>query len=430
MKKIRAFTILISILLIWSCSKDDETTTGVLQGTISEATSGNPLGEASIIVFNADNNEPTGTILTSQSDGTYSVELEPGNYFLKVYRQGYISSPPRGISAVPFTILVGEFLENPVELYKNNLSDIGIISGKVTDGTNPVGGTLVVAMDQSGINGYSGITDQEGNYKIFNVPVASYNIKGWISGYNSPVVTASVLTSTETGNVDIQLMEGATGTLSGQVRNISVENKDVDIALIHPATKETIPGLTTKTSTQAYSFTNIPDGGYLARATYKNDNRVMDPDRLAKFGEPEVFIEGGNSVSVDFDITGSVQLASPTNEAATSIPVEITSGVPAFEWSAFPGTNDYVIEVLDANGNLIWGGFDDSGTLPVKKIEIPSNQLSIAYNEDGNATIPVLENGRVYRWRIYASKDDQNSSTEWTLISVSEDQRGLIKVVQ
>ncbi len=84
----------------------------------------------------------------------------------------------------------------------------------------------------------------------------------------------------------------------------------------------------------------------------------------------------------------------------------------------------------DINGTVVWGGFSNLGGLLVKRIEIPSSQLMVDYNFDSTATVSSLEPGRVYRWRIFASKTDQQSDTGWTLISASEDQRGLIKIVE
>ena len=84
------------------------------------------------------------------------------------------------------------------------------------------------------------------------------------------------------------------------------------------------------------------------------------------------------------------------------------------------------IEVSDSKGVVIWGGFSTDWT--IKNITIPSSQTSIVYNSDGLATVS-LEAGKVYRWRIYASKDAGGGAT-WNLISSSEDQMGLIKVIQ
>ena len=79
---------------------------------------------------------------------------------------------------------------------------------------------------------------------------------------------------------------------------------------------------------------------------------------------------------------------------------------------------------------MVWGGFSNLGDLPIKRIEIPSSQLLVDYNFDSTATVSLLVPGRIYRWRIFASKNDQQSDTGWTLISASEDQRGLIKIAE
>ena len=100
------------------------------------------------------------------------------------------------------------------------------------------------------------------------------------------------------------------------------------------------------------------------------------------------------------------------------------SATPTFTWEAYPSSTDYVIEVTDANGQLIWGGFNEART--EKNIVILASQTSIVYNSDGLAT-QELVSGRNYRWRIYASKDANNASG-WILISSSEEQRGLIAV--
>ncbi len=427
----RLMPILLGVFMIWSCSKkDDPQVTGLISGTVLDATNDASLSEALIIVFNADTNEPVGEILKSGDDGTFYIELDPGNYYIRISRQGYIDSPPKGISAVPFTVIVGVTEEQTIELYPSNLTNLGVISGKVSEGENPVPGVLIVAVQTSGLEGYSSITDQNGEYIIYNIPANTYKIKGWITDYNSDEIDATITSGSETGNVDVVLTSGASNTFTGLIRNLASENKDVDISLIHSITHETIPGLTTQSENLNYTISGIPDGIYLARATFENDERVMDPDRIAKFGEPIVDISGGSTIDLQFDVTGAVTINSPTNESDTNIPFEITETNPTFEWTPYSSTSDYIIEVMESNGNVIWGGFDNSGNLPHKNIIIPSGQTSIEFNADGNASITALEAGKVYRWRIFASKDDKNSDTGWTLISASEDQLGLIKVIE
>jgi len=424
-------TIFIILFVFQGCKDDDElAATGILTGTVTDAISGDPLANVFINIFNDTTNAPIGTSFTTGSNGAYTFHLEPGIYFMKLSKHKYESVPLQGSNPIPFTIEAGLSFERLVKMFPDETSNTGVISGKVTDGTDPLGGVLIIASMSEGSSALSSVSDGEGNYYVFNVPAGSYSVKGLISGYNGDAVEASVTGNLETSGVDLILGSGASGIFTGLVRHLSVENIEVDVALIHAATRETIPGLISVTENLAFTISNIPDGKYLARATFANDNRVMDPDRIAKFGEPEVTISGGNTVDLQIDVTGAVILVSPTNDSTAVEPLEITSTSPTFEWEAFASTSDYVIEVSDINGTVIWGGFSNLGDLPVKRIEIPSSQLMVNYNFDSTATVSFLELGRVYRWRIFASKNDQQSDTGWTLISASEDQRGLIKIAE
>ena len=424
-------TIFIIVFAIQGCKDDDDpVATGILTGTVTDAISGDPLANVFINVFNDTTNAPIGTSLTTGSNGTYAFQLEPGRYFMKFSKHKYESVPLQGTIPTPFAIEAGISFERSVKLFPDETTNTGVISGKVTDGTDPLGGVLIIATKSDGSSALSSVSDGEGNYYVFNVPAGSYLVKGLISGYDGEAVEASVTGNLETSGVDLVLGSGASGTFTGQVIDLLAENIEVDVALIHAATRETIPGLIAETENLAFTISNIPDGKYLARATFENDNRVMDPDRIVKFGEPEVTISGGNTVDLQIDVTGAVILVSPTNDSTTIEPMEITTPSLAFEWEAFASTSDYVIEVSDINGTVVWGGFSKVGELLVKRIEIPSGQLIVDYNFDGTATVSVLEPGRIYRWRIFASKNDQQSDTGWTLISASEDQRGLIKIVE
>ena len=253
------------------------------------------------------------------------------------------------------------------------------------------------------------------------MPAASYTVKGWKAGGNSSEMNAVVAANTETVGINLTLTAISGTSVSGAVTFLATSNEDVDVSLTHPETEESIPGLTTTTSGGNYSLSDVPDGLFLARASYANDGIVMDPDWIVKNGEPFVTVSG-SSTTRDFSVTGAVSVESPTNDASSTVPVSAPA-VPTFTWAKYSSTSDYVIEVSDANGNVIWGGFNADWT--VKHIVIPSANNSIEFNSDGNATESLIT-GNVYRWRVYASKNNAQSPTGWELISVSEDQRGLI----
>jgi Carboxypeptidase regulatory-like domain len=431
-KSFAVLFILFVTTVLFSCKKSDHTgtTTGKLNGIVKDATTSSPLENVSVVIFNADNNSPIGQTLKTNASGEFSTDLAPGNYFVKLSRQGYYPVPPESLEAVPFSIALEQVTQNDAEMFPSSNANTGWIQGKVTSDGSAIQGALVVATDAQNKIAFSSSSDANGEYSIFNVPTGTFNVQAYFSSYNSNSVAAPVTSNTAVTGINIELQKTGSATLTGSIRNLAIDNKDVDISLVHPITKETIPGLTTTTSNLTYSLANIPNGSFIARATYKNDMRVMDPDRIAKFGEPVVTISGGvcSPSTLTFDVTGPVTLNSPSNLLNSTIPVA-ASTKPSFQWTAYASTSDYVIEVMDAStGQVVWGGFDKSGPLPIKKIIIPSSNTSIAYNANGTATISELVPGKIYRWRIYASKNDQTSTTGWTLISTSEDQVGLIKI--
>jgi hypothetical protein len=350
--------------------------------------------------------------------------LAPGTYYLNLSKQGYNSIPFSGITPVPVTVDAGIETTNDYQLQPSSVTNGGSLTGKVTSGGNGIGGVLVVAGDAT--KGYSSVTATDGTYYIYNVPAGTYQVKGYLSNYNSAALSVAVTAGAETLGNNIALTSGAGGTVSGLVSFLATNNGEVSVTLTNPLTKETIPGLVTKTQGGTYSITKVPDGTYIVRATYSNDDYVVDPDWILKNGEPTVTLSG-NSVKQDFSVTGAVKLVSPTNDMTTARPIEIASSSPVFTWLAYSSTSDYVVEVSDINGNVIWGGFTKNGATITKNISVPKEQLSITFNSDGKAT-STLKSNNIYRWRVYSSKDDNSSSTGWKLISVSEDQRGLFLV--
>ena len=415
----QALLLFVMSIFILSCNKDEEPAPTGVNGIVTDGSSLEVLSGVRVILFDANTNQATDNIATTDVDGVYSFTVPAGNYYITLTKQGYNDIPTRGVSALPFTITSESILDNPVEMFSNGLSNIGWISGKLTSSDASIAGSLVVATN--GSNGYSTISDNEGNYVIYNVPAATYAVKAWKKEVNSPEVSAVVTIDTETTDVNLAVTLTTGATVTGAVTFLATANIEVDVALTHPVTQEAIPGLSTITTNGSYSLPSAPDGEFLARASYANDGVVMDPDWIVKNGEPYVTVNGGDATR-DFSVTNAVTLTSPTNEAASSNPVT-TSSTPTFTWVGYSSTTDYVIEVSDENGNVIWGGFNVDWT--VKNITIPSAETSIMFNSDSNAT-EALMSGKVYRWRVYASKDNQQSLTGWELISVSEDQQGLI----
>ncbi len=409
-----------------ACKKDEESepepTTGHLNGVVYDAATNEPIEGVRIIVYNSETNSPTSNTISTDITGAYTVELDPGTYYLNLNKQSYLGIPALGTTPISVTVVVGEETITDYNMQASPITSGGSITGKVMNGEEVVVGALIVAVN--GNNAYSSVTDGDGVYFIYNVPAETYNVMAYMATYNSNEVSASVSSNTESADNNLTMTADASGEVSGTVTFLATDNGEVDVALTHLITKETIPGLTTTTVSGAYTISNVPNGTYIARASFSNDTYVVDPDWIVKNGEPIVIINN-DVITLAFSVTGAVTLTSPSNESTTTLPLETTETTPTFSWVGYSSTSDYVIEVSDINGNVIWGGFSGEGATLVKNIVISKDQLSIVFNSDGNATISELELNTIYRWRIFASKDNVQSVTGWELISASEEQLGL-----
>ena len=389
------------------CEKEPEPapepTTGVLKGLVTDIATTMAIEDAKIFIYNANTNAPTGDVLTTDASGNYEIELNPGDYFVRASKQGYYDAPPSSVPGLSFTVVKGDSIVKPVEMYANGLTNIGWISGTVSPMSAANSSVLVVA--SNGTEGYSAVVDADGNYTIFNVPAGSYVVKAWGAGFSSDSTTAVAVNNVATTNVDLNLTAGSAGTVSGSITFLATQNIEIDAA---------ING----------NVVLVADGTYLARASFMNDEKVMDPDWIIKNGEPYVTVSGG-SATRDFSITGAIGLSSPTNASTTTLPTQISTTTPTFTWNAYSSTSDYIVEVTDANGQLIWGGFSSNWT--VRNLIIPSSSTSVVFNFDNNATANLVA-GKIYRWRVYASKDVSGGAS-WELISSSEDQMGLFEIV-
>jgi hypothetical protein len=415
---------ILALTLQPGCSNDEPIapTTGILAGRVTDASSSTALGSVRITLFDALTNNPLGTFTTA-ADGTYRMDLTPGSYYLRFARQGFQPVPPFDIPPLPISVTAGATTDNSIQMFRSSVANGGAIRGKVISGGKPMAGVLVVA--ESGTAGSSSLSDLAGDYSVCNLVPATYTIKAWVAGYSSTKDTLAVAAGSEQTGVTLTLTADQLGTVSGHITFLATTNTEVDVALLNPATREVVPGLTAVTVGGNYSISNVPYGTYLARATYRNDGKVMDPDWIIKNGEPLVTVAAA-AVNRDFSVTGAVSLTAPTNIAADTQPVNVQMSGLTFTWSQYSSADNYVIEVTDQSGRVIWGGF--GGNWTIRKIILPKTQTGVAFNSDTTATEGLIV-GKVYRWKVYVSKNDSQEPLGWKLISASEDQQGMFKIV-
>lgn len=408
-----------------------------LEVQVVDATSTNPVANARVVVQNGDTGAPV-DVLTTGADGVASLELSAAavpQALLRVSAQGYISSPPEpGTAPVPHALSSGETTTVTIELDAlPDAANLGAISGTVfeDDGTSAVDNALVVALGATA--SHSVATAGDGTYVLFNVPAETVAVTAWKAGYNFPEVAGVVVAATETETgVDVVATSTAGGSIAGQISFLASPNAVVDITLLHPETGDVIPGLRTyNDGNNVFSLTSVPDGEFHATASFETDGYVLDPDSVVKHGVPTVTITTGSAETLDFDVTGAVVMRVPTD--GDVIPINN----PTFEWEPYSSTSDYVVEVSDTSGNVIWGGFNPDKTkrFTVMAADTQTDPATsetyyaATYDSDSNATEPLTQ-GEKYRVRVYASKDVNviQDPLEYKLISASEGLVGVFTV--
>jgi hypothetical protein len=416
-----------AVLLI-RCA-DEEPAKLVVSGYVLDASDSGSVQGANVMLFDANSNSPV-TRAVTEADGSYTMEVDGGSYYLRVTAQQYVSSPPAGGQAVPFEGAVGEKVRKTVYLDPDpEAATAGSVSGHVLGSEGqPANGVLVVAADDAGTSGASAVSGPDGYFVLHNLQPGTYTLTAYFAGYQQTgsEVTVTVKAGSSKGPVDLTIVSSQGSTLTGKISFLASGNSAVDITLINPATREAIPGMYTFNDPQGldYSIDDIPNGTYIAWASYRNDGYVMDPDWIRKNGLPTVtFDKAGQNRVLDFSVTGAIRVDSPTNPADSILPVAVATTQPTFKWNAYSAAKWYIVEVFDLRGNSIWGGFDSSGT--VRHTAIDFHHTSAVFNFDGSAS-DMLVQGGTYRWKVFADGEPGADSLE--LISASEDLRGLFRV--
>lgn len=421
LKALLPLIILLS-LISFRCSDDNSTEPTpptVIQIIIKSAADSSIITGANVVLYNANTGESLSRTF-SGSDGIAKFEkASGGNFYVKISSQGFVEIPQGSVTPVPFSVSSGKTISQTYFM-----SVLPGTFGKIDGTINPkLSGFLIVATS-SGMNAeYHTYSGPDGYFVLFNVPYETYELDAIKSGYqsiNQPLVTLSSGTSSVTVEISVNEITGS--TLTGMVTFLAVENGIVDVSLLDKISYSVVNGLTTVIdSNRNYSLNNIPVGEYVAWASYKNDGYVMDPDWIFKNpGALFVSFSGDSSKVRDFSVTGAITIISPTNLPSDITPALADSLVPTFQWNAYPQSKEYIVEVRDINGNLIWGGFNVNGE--IRHSQIPKEWTSVEFNFDGTA-LSQLQSGNIYQWRLYS--DDDDAPNVQTLLSSSEDLMGL-----
>ena len=419
---ISVISVFFACFLITGCSDDNSTEPTpptIIKIVVKSASDSLAIAGANVVLYDANTGQSVSRDF-SASDGVATFQASfSGNYYVRISAQGFKEVPEGSVSPVPFSVSSGGTTSRTY--YMTFLPGT---FGKIDGTVNPqLSGFLIVAKS-SGMNSeYHTYSGPNGYFVLFNIPFDSYELDAIKSGYqsiNQPQVTLSSGASSVTVEINVNQITGS--ILTGMVTFLASQNAVVDVSLLDKISYSVVNGLTTVIdSSRNYTINNIPAGEYIAWASYKNDGYVMDPDWIFKNpGALFVSFAGDSSKVRDFSVTDAITIISPTNPSYELIPALADSVVPTFGWNAYPSTKEYIIEVRDINGELVWGGFKANGE--IRHAQIPKEWNSVEFNFDGSA-LTQLQSGSIYQWRIYS--DDDDAANVQTLLSASEDLMGL-----
>jgi hypothetical protein len=287
-------------------------------------------------------------------------------------------------------------------------SGLGTVSGKVLP-TNSRG-TLVVA------GAATGVSDSDGTYVLFNVPVGDYEVRGYRQGLSLEPKAASVVAGEETKGIDLAASDAALGAVNGTLSFVNAGAKTTSVVLVVESTfsdalkrGEAPQGLRASAVTGPYSFEEVPAGDYVVLAAFENDDLVRDPDMA--IGGTAIQHISVASAPVDvtgFKITGALAVVSPGADGAEPVRGDIS-----FEWADDSSEDGYEVTVLDTFGEQVW-----------QDVNVPSvsgsDTVTLAYGGDQLAP-------GYYQFRAVSYRQKKDSEAR-TYISATEDLKGVFIV--
>ncbi|UCG15477.1 MAG: hypothetical protein JSV19_09280 [Phycisphaerales bacterium] len=293
-------------------------------------------------------------------------------------------------------------------------SGLGSISGIVQGELNA--GALVVASDEQAA--FTGFSDSEGNYVIFNVPSGSYTVQGYLAGIQLEAVTVSIEEGEDVSGVDLLQSSQPLSTVSGNVQIVNAPGGAMTSVVLcvestfddRTGRGKMPPGLRVGSVNGAFSIGDVPDGRYVVLAAFENDDLVRDPDQtiggteIVRIELPDPAL--GNEVNLPegFKVTEALSVTRPGAEG----PERVANSTPTLEWEDDSSEDGYEIRIFDAFGNLVWE--DEIGPT--------TGSATVTHLYAG----PSLQEGMFYQFRVTSFR----AHTEVrTAISTTEDLKGV-----
>ncbi len=405
----------------------------VIKGQVLDATDDDPIEGALVQTVNP-NGTPMGPSATTDAEGYYEVVVPAprdsdgkplkGSFSLRVSAQAYKSFPSELRPAIPmdFSMAQGDVdkgwsIDSALTIVKlipvpADVGNLGSISGSVI--TDSDFGVMVVA-EASG-HGYTGYTDSDGNFIVFNVPADSYHVMGFMAGVQLEPVDVTVGAGQDVEGVELRKSANSLSTVSGHVQIVNApgDSKTSVVLAVESTFDEStnvgkVPvGLRVGDVTSDFSFEQVPDGNYVVLAAFENDGLVRDPDQtiggtmVVRIQVPDPVM--GNTIDLPdgFKVTEALEVISP---GAHGYEV-IQDSVPTFRFKNDTSEDGYDLYLYDSFGTEIWS----------TNLGPSSETLAVPYSG------PALDSGMVYQFRAFSWRD---KSGKKTYISATEALKGV-----
>ena len=241
-----------SITNIGAVSLSPNPTTGIIKGTVTDSSGGQPLSGVTITLEGSF----TGSIITGNDGSFIFTNVAPGSITITTSKTGYNAVAGTG------TVTVGGMLVFSPQLSATQpLPTTGTVIGKVVDAlTNqPLGGVSVISSQ------LSATTTDTGAFTLSNVPSGNQTITFSLTGYATALASVNIAAGAINNLGDIFLSANpTTGIIKGTVTD---EANGQPLSGVTITLTGSFSGTTATGTDGMFIFTNVPTGSVTLAAS-------------------------------------------------------------------------------------------------------------------------------------------------------------------
>jgi hypothetical protein len=405
-----------------------------LRGDVFDLANNNPVAGARVVALDV-NSAPRSSVAITDASGNYQLQVAAernsdgvpvdADVTLRVDARSYQTFPAGVRQAIPISLDTAVARDSEYEV-KSALTRVGLIALPAGSGTASLSGQVEVPKSRNGVlvvaetantpgNGFTGIADTDGNYAIFNLPAATFNVNAYARGSNYTPGSIALAAGQE-GKLDLKLSDAAASDVSGNIILVegspptsvilvvaSTFNQVLQRGESPPGVRAPDPGIAPNIG-GPWTITGVPAGRYAVLAAFENDGAVRDQSGIG--GTALVFIDvaAGTPLNAgEFKVTKAITLYGPGPDAP-----EAVTGNPTLSWEKDPSAKDYHIQVFNALGDVVMDHHTYDGAI-----------ISLPYSGT------PLTSGMYYQLRV--TSFDDATPTPFP-ISNTEDLRGVFYV--